>query len=71
MLYIAGSLFGAWVLTWFGFDHVVAQGMSEVFGKEISKTGYYFLFGFKGALSAILSHVNPAKVLKFNKNNDN
>lgn len=54
MLWIAGSLLGAWILSWFGFDHVMQTGMKEVFEVYISKTGYYFIFGFAGLIKSVL-----------------
>lgn len=66
MFHIAGSLLGALILSWFGFDNVVDTGMHEVFGKNISTTGYYFLFGLLGALRSVGYAFNSTK-LNFNK----
>lgn len=51
MLYIALSLLSGWILSLFGFDAVVIQGVFELFGKTITSTSYYFLFGVLGALN--------------------
>lgn len=56
-MYIVGALLSGWILQLFGFDHVVQTGMLEVFGKTISHTGYYFLFGTMGALRSIFGMV--------------
>ncbi|MFS0905838.1 hypothetical protein AB3N02_22705 [Priestia aryabhattai] len=53
MFRIAWSLLAGLILSWFGFDHVVIQGMLEVFNQTITSTGYYFLFGLMGALQSI------------------
>lgn len=53
MLAIALSLLGGLILSWFGFDHTVIQGMKEVFDVTISQTGYFFLFGLLGACRSI------------------
>uniref|UniRef100_A0AB39C7A0 Holin n=1 Tax=Bacillus phage KoopaTroopa TaxID=3234046 RepID=A0AB39C7A0_9CAUD len=53
MFSIIGALLGGWILQLFGFDAVVQTGMLELFGKTISTTGYYFMFGGMGALKSI------------------
>jgi hypothetical protein len=53
MFRIAFSLLAGLILSWFGFDHAVIQGMLEVFNQTITMTGYYFLFGMMGALQSI------------------
>jgi len=53
MLAITLSLLGGLILSLFGFDAVVMQGMLEVFNKELSTSGYYFLFGVFGALKQL------------------
>lgn len=55
MFTIIGALLGGWILQLFGFDAVVQTGMLELFGKTISTTGYYFLFGAMGALKGVVS----------------
>ncbi|WOV83684.1 hypothetical protein PGH26_12455 [Sporosarcina jeotgali] len=34
----------AWLLTLFSFEQLVIQAFKELFGKEITKATYYFLF---------------------------
>ncbi|MDW0111109.1 hypothetical protein [Sporosarcina aquimarina] len=34
----------AWVLTLFNFEKLVIQAFKELFGKDITKATYYFLF---------------------------
>lgn len=71
MLNIAFALLGGLILSWFGFDHTVQTGMKEVFDVTISTTGYFFLFGFLGALRSIgTSFRNPIKLEQKNKAQD-
>lgn len=65
MLYIALSLFGGWILSLFGFDAVVMAGMLELFGKTISTTGYYFLFGLLGALKSLFRYFREQPTIEF------
>ncbi|UUV47002.1 hypothetical protein [Bacillus phage vB_BanS-Thrax5] len=53
MFAIIGALLGGWILQLFGFDAVVQTGMLELFGKTISHTGYYFMFGAMGAMKSV------------------
>lgn len=62
MISIALSLLGAWILSWFGFDHLVIKGMHELFNITITGTGYYFIFAIIGALRAIASNSREIKV---------
>lgn len=67
MLIIALGLLAGWILSWFGFDHTVIQGMKEVFDVNITLTGYYFLFGFWGAIKSVANFLNPNRsTIKFN-----
>ncbi|WP_432352944.1 hypothetical protein [Sporosarcina sp. A2] len=34
----------AWLLTLFSFERLVIQAFKELFGKDITKATYYFLF---------------------------
>lgn len=34
----------AWILTLFSFEQLVIQAFKELFGKDITKATYYFLF---------------------------
>lgn len=54
MLFIAGSLFGAWILSWFGFKGLVIAGMAQLFGVSITSVGYYFMFAMMGALKSVI-----------------
>ncbi|MDS7057078.1 hypothetical protein NXG04_07250 [Klebsiella pneumoniae] len=55
MFSIIGALLGGWILQLFGFDAVVQTGMLELFGKTISTTGYYFMFGAMGAIKNVVA----------------
>jgi hypothetical protein len=66
MLYIAFSLLGGLILSWFGFESVLQTGMYEFFNLNISTTGYYFFFGMLGALKSVVSL--PFFQLNNNKN---
>lgn len=57
MFTIIGALLGGWILQLFGFDAVVQTGMLELFGKTISTTGYYFMFGAMGAIKSVFSMI--------------
>lgn len=54
MFGIIGGLLGGWILALFNFDAVVIEGMMQLFGLAIDKTGYYFLFAIMGALKSVL-----------------
>lgn len=54
------ALFTAMVLSWFGFDGVVQQGMFELFKLDISTTGYYFMFGAIAMLKGIFFRYTPS-----------
>ncbi|AZU98897.1 ISP transmembrane anchor [Bacillus phage vB_BanS_Sophrita] len=54
MFTIIGALLGGWILQLFGFDAVVQTGMLELFGKTISDTTYYFMFGAMGAIKSVV-----------------
>ena len=69
MFGIIGGLLGAWILALFNFDAVVIEGMMQLFGLAINKTGYYFMFALMGALKSILMIFNRKPIeLDFNKN---
>lgn len=69
MFGIIGGLLGAWILALFNFDAVVIEGMMQLFGLAINKTGYYFMFALLGALKGALAVLNRSKFeLDFNKN---
>lgn len=53
MFGIIGGLLGGWILALFNFDAVVIEGMLQLFGLAINKTGYYFLFAMMGALKSV------------------
>lgn len=61
MLYVAGALLAGWILNLFGFDGLVIGGMLELFNQEITKTGYYFIFGIIGMLKFVLATATPDK----------
>lgn len=64
MLTIAISLLIALILSWFGFDKVVIKGVYELFNKEITKTGYYFIFGMFGMLRSLLLSTSSIKRMR-------
>lgn len=70
-MFIALSLLGGLILSWFGFDLVVAIGMKEVFDVTISNTGYYFLFGLLGAMRSIAFAFSGKSTVKFNNESEN
>lgn len=49
-----GALFIAWILSWFGFDNVVIDGMQQFFGITMNTNGYYFGAALFGIVSAIV-----------------
>lgn len=44
----------AWILNWFKFDRLFIQAFKELFGKDVSKSTYYFLFLCIGILGEII-----------------
>lgn len=69
MMRMAWMLLAGLILSWFGFDHLVIQGMLEVFNQTITSTGYYFMFAMIGALQSIFAWggVNTTRVKNMNK----
>lgn len=43
-----------WILSWFKFEGLIIQAFKELFGKEISKATYYFMFFVLGILGEIV-----------------
>lgn len=43
-----------WILSWFKFERLIIQAFKELFGKEISKATYYFMFFGIGILGEII-----------------
>ena len=51
-------MFIAWILSFFGYDTMVINGMNELFGINMTHTGYYFghaLLGMVAGLFSLLS----------------
>ncbi|REB05157.1 hypothetical protein DVB69_15440 [Sporosarcina sp. BI001-red] len=44
----------AWILTLFNFEQLVIQAFKELFGKDITKATYYFLFLVIGIFGEIV-----------------
>lgn len=42
------TLFGAWILSWFGFDNLFVKGFNELFNRNITTAGYYIFFVIAG-----------------------
>lgn len=62
MLFIAFSLLGGWILSFFGFQAVVIAGMSQLFGVTITSLGYYFLFAMLGVLNRLAILLNRNRI---------
>jgi hypothetical protein len=60
---IVSLLILAWVLTLFGFDNIVINGIYELFGIKISKSGYYIVFLIFSILLDILRYVPRGRYL--------
>lgn len=45
-----GGLVVAWILSWFNVDHMIAQGLWEVFRLHISPATYYIGLGLIGLI---------------------
>lgn len=60
LVHIVSALLAGLILSWFGFDKLVINGMKEIFGVSISTTGYYFLFAILGALRGIGSIIGAS-----------
>lgn len=43
-----------WILNWFKFERLVIQAFNELFGKDITKASYYFIFLCIGVLGEIV-----------------
>lgn len=45
-----GGLLTAWILSWFGVDHMIIDSLYEVFNISISESVYYVGFGLIGLI---------------------
>ncbi|MBM7615520.1 hypothetical protein [Alkaliphilus hydrothermalis] len=43
-----------WILSWFQFERLIIQAFKELFGKEITKATYYFVFFCIGIFGEIV-----------------
>lgn len=51
---IVGGLVLAWILTWFRVDNIIINGVNELFGLEITGSGYYVMFALIGLIVNLL-----------------
>ncbi|MDD3613307.1 MAG: hypothetical protein WAP98_06760 [Caldicoprobacterales bacterium] len=51
---IVGGLVLAWILTWFRVDNIIINGVNELFGLEITRSGYYVMFALIGLIVNLL-----------------
>ena len=54
-----GLIFGlvvAWIISLFGGDALLIQGMSELTGKQISTEGYYTIFALLGLIGGFIKY---------------
>ncbi|HZK33819.1 MAG TPA: hypothetical protein VFD33_00730 [Bacillota bacterium] len=51
---IIGGLLLAWILSWFRIDNTIINGVNELFGLEITRSGYYVIFALIGLLADLL-----------------
>jgi hypothetical protein len=49
-----GALVIAWILSWFGFDKIVIDGMQQFFSITINTNGYYFGAALIGIAAAMI-----------------
>lgn len=56
MFYILINLLVGWILSLFGFNDLVINGMDEVFGVSMAQSGYYFLFALMGMVRYTLGN---------------
>ena len=66
MLYIAGNMLGAWILSWFGFDNLVIGSMQRLFNITITSGDYYFIFACIGVIKAIVAQFHSPIKIKLN-----
>jgi len=56
---LIGLIFGlivGWIISLFGVDALLIQGISELTGKQISTAGYYTIFALLGLLGGIIKN---------------
>lgn len=56
---LIGLIFGlivGWIISLFGVDALLVQGISELTGKQISTAGYYTIFALLGILGGIIKN---------------
>ncbi len=54
---LGGFLIGilvAWILSFFGIDSMIIQGLNELFKIEITSAGYYTLFALIGLVGGAI-----------------
>ena len=48
------GIFVAWILSFFGIDSMIIQGLNELFKLEITSAGYYTLFALIGLIGGAI-----------------
>jgi hypothetical protein len=52
---VIGGLLLAWILSWFGVDRIIIDGVNELFKLNIGIAGYYVLFAIVGIITHVLT----------------
>ncbi|MDF5361712.1 hypothetical protein P3687_25675 [Vibrio parahaemolyticus] len=50
------GIFVAWILSFFGVDSMIIQGLYELFNIEITSAGYYTLFALIGLVGGAIKN---------------
>lgn len=54
---ILEALLVAWILSWFGLHNLVAKGVSELLGREVSTSVYWLIFFIAAIVIMIIESV--------------
>jgi hypothetical protein len=66
---LIGLIFGliiGWLVSLFGGNTLIIQGVFELTGREISNAGYYTIFALLGLIGGLCENLLISKCIKFN-----
>jgi NhaP-type Na+/H+ or K+/H+ antiporter len=53
---LIGGLLVGWILSWFGVDTLIINGLKQLINPNITHTAYYCIFALIGALGGANTH---------------
>jgi len=59
---LLSALLFAWVLSWFGFDHLVTKGIEELLHANVTVASYYLIAAVLGIIGGLIN--DTIKIMK-------